>query len=119
VVWIGYDDNAEFEMEAAKSALPVWTGFMKRAHTLRQYAGTKPFDAPKGVVRVNIDPMSGLLPGPFCPSRPEYFIAGTQPKVTCEHDQFDTYDENGLPVARTEPTERKPNIFKSVLGIFR
>ena len=25
VVWIGYDDNAEFELEAAKSALPVWT----------------------------------------------------------------------------------------------
>ena len=25
VVWIGYDDNAEFEMEAAHSALPVWT----------------------------------------------------------------------------------------------
>ena len=38
VVWIGYDDNAEFELEAAHSALPVWVNFMKRAYRLREYS---------------------------------------------------------------------------------
>lgn len=120
VVWIGYDDNAEFEMEAAQSALPVWTAFMKRAVALRQYANTKPFDSPKGVVRVDIDPESGLLAGPSCPARAEYFIAGTQPKTTCPHDlQTDPQvDDNGLPVAHTNTGERKTNIFKSILGVF-
>jgi penicillin-binding protein 1B len=119
VVWIGYDDNAEFEMEAAKSALPVWTTFMKRAHSLRQYANTKAFESPKGIVKVNIDPSSGLLAGPSCPSRVEYFVAGTQPKTTCEHDEFEEmYDANGLPIARSTP-EPKKNVFKSILGVFR
>lgn len=121
VVWIGYDDNAEFELEAAKSALPVWTTFMKRAHSLRHYADAKPFTSPKGVVKVSVDPLSGLLAGPDCPSRVEYFVAGTQPKETCPHDQiYETYDENGQPVVNPLTSEpSKKNIFKSVIGIFR
>lgn len=117
VVWIGYDDNAEFEMEAAKSALPVWTTFMKRAHSLRQYADAKAFETPKGIAKVNIDPNSGLLAGPDCPSRVEYFVAGTQPRSTCQHDEYYLYDDNGLPIARGE--EPKKNVFKSILGVFR
>ena len=51
---------------------------MKRAYRLRQYSKATAFEAPKGVVRVDIDPESGLSAGPNCPhSRPEYFIAGT------------------------------------------
>ena len=94
---------------------------MKRAHSLRQYANAKQFESPKGVVKVSIDPLSGLLAGPDCPSRIEYFVAGTQPKTTCPHDQiYDTLDENGLPVANAPTSEPgKRNIFKSVIGIFR
>jgi penicillin-binding protein 1B len=119
VVWIGYDDNTEFEMEAARSALPVWTNFMKRAHALPQYADVKPFEPPKGVVKVSIDPYSGQLAGPFCPARTEYFVAGTQPKTTCPHDE-EYYDENGelLPVAGNTSTPPRTNIFKSMIGIF-
>jgi penicillin-binding protein 1B len=118
VVWIGYDDNTEFELEAAKSALPVWTAFMKRAHSLRQYSDAKSFDPPKGVVKANIDPYSGLLAGPDCPSRVEYFVAGTQPKTTCDHMFEDMYDETGNPI-EPPPDREKKNVFKSVLGIFR
>jgi penicillin-binding protein 1B len=109
VVWIGYDDNAEFEMEAAHSALPVWVDFMKRAYKLRQYSKVSSFDAPKGIVRAEIDPETGLLAGPNClESRSEVFIAGTQPTETCEHDE------------EMNPIDgEKKNIFKSVLGIFR
>src|SRR6185503_11522938 len=35
VVWVGFDDNRELPLEGAKSALPVWTEFMKRAHQYR------------------------------------------------------------------------------------
>ncbi len=119
IIWIGYDDNTEFELEAAKSALPVWTAFMKRAHRLRQYSDAKAFDAPKGLVKSTICPLSGLLAGPNCPENLEYFIAGTQPKDTCDH--LSLYDESGLPLAQTPESQApaKKNIFKSVLGIFR
>ena len=118
VVWIGYDDNTEFELEAAHSALPVWTNFMKRAHALRQYSGAQTFEPPKGLVKANIDPYSGLLAGDGCPSRLEYFIPGTQPKSTCDHYDVFELDADGLPVARNAE-QQKPNVFKSVLGIFR
>jgi len=122
VVWIGYDDNAEFEMEAAHSALPVWVNFMKRAYRLRQYTNAKAFEAPKGVIRVDIDPESGLLTGPACPtSFPEFFIAGTQPTETCDHDQLlrNSSGDGEVPSEKTTTQDQpKKNVFKSVLGIF-
>ena len=36
VVWVGFDDNRDFKLEGAHSALPIWVEFMKRAH---QHAG--------------------------------------------------------------------------------
>ncbi len=68
IVWVGYDDYSELNIEGAKSALPVWTEFMKRAIQMRAYSNAKEFPAPDGVVTVNIDPASGMpataqLPG--------------------------------------------------------
>ena len=84
VVWVGFDDNRELNLEGAKSALPIWTEFMKRAHTFREYRNVQPFTAPEGVVTVEIDPTSGLLATAGCPvTRPEVFIAGTQPVEVC------------------------------------
>jgi penicillin-binding protein 1B len=89
VVWVGFDDNRELNLEGAHSALPIWTEFMKRAVEHREYA--HPFGPPPpGIATVRIDPESGLLAGPDCPGgRPEYFIDGTQPKSTCP-----PFDEN-------------------------
>jgi penicillin-binding protein 1B len=84
VVWVGYDDNHELKIEGAKSALPIWTEFMKRAHQHREYRTVQGWDAPDGIVSVDIDPASGQLATPTCPAmRPEYFIAGTQPVQLC------------------------------------
>ena len=84
VVWVGYDDNHELNIEGAKSALPIWTEFMKRAHQHREYRNVTGWDAPDGIVSVDIDPASGQLATPACPSmRPEYFISGTQPVQLC------------------------------------
>jgi penicillin-binding protein 1B len=84
VVWVGFDDNQDLKLEGAKSALPVWTEFMKRALKLEAYRDPKPFKAPSGLSSAQIDPETGMLATPNCPSsRGELFIAGTEPGETC------------------------------------
>ncbi len=85
VVWVGFDDNRDFKLEGARSALPIWTEFMKRAHQHRQYRNVHEFEAPEGVVTADIDADNGLLATPGCPKvRSEVFIAGTQPVEACK-----------------------------------
>jgi penicillin-binding protein 1B len=85
VVWVGFDDNRELNLEGAHSALPVWAEFMKRAHEHREYRNVSEFEAPAGVVSVQIDPASGQLATAACPKvRTEYFIEGTQPAEMCQ-----------------------------------
>jgi len=83
VVWVGFDDNKELHLEGARSALPIWTEFMKRAHQFREYRNVKPFEAPDGIVSVLIDPATGQLAANCPDARPELFIAGTQPVEIC------------------------------------
>ena len=84
IVWVGFDDNRQLDLEGAHSALPVWTEFMKRAIKIRKYSSAKPFVAPDGIVTLTIDPESGMPAAPLCPvTRPEVFIAGTEPVGTC------------------------------------
>ena len=85
VVWVGFDDNRDFKLEGARSALPIWTEFMKRAHLHRQYRNVHDFEAPDGVVTADIDAETGLLATSSCPKvRSEVFIAGTQPVEACK-----------------------------------
>ncbi|HEY1754762.1 MAG TPA: PBP1A family penicillin-binding protein [Bryobacteraceae bacterium] len=84
IVWIGFDDNRDFKLEGAKSALPIWVEFMRRAHAHREYRNVQPFEAPDGIVTVDIDSDTGELATPRCPHvRSEVFIAGTQPVQVC------------------------------------
>jgi penicillin-binding protein 1B len=84
VVWVGFDDNQELPLEGAKAALPIWTEFMKRAHTHREYRGVHDFEPPDGIAIVDIDPLSGKLATSSCPkSAPEVFLAATQPVDLC------------------------------------
>jgi penicillin-binding protein 1B len=72
VVWVGFDDNTDLKLEGSKSALPIWTEFMKRAHQHRDYLGTKNFAPPEGVTVVD-----------GCSGRPEAFLAGSEPVDLC------------------------------------
>jgi penicillin-binding protein 1B len=84
VVWVGFDDNRELDIEGAHSALPIWTEFMSRAIQLRKYSNAKPFEAPDGVVTLTIDPKSGMPANAQCPDQvPEVFVAGTEPVGAC------------------------------------
>ena len=84
VVWVGFDDNSELELEGAQSALPIWTEFMKKAVAQSKYFA-RPFDnAPAGVISVAIDPESGMPAGPSCPTRRfDQFLSGQEPRGTC------------------------------------
>jgi penicillin-binding protein 1B len=84
IVWVGFDDNRQLDIEGAHAALPIWTEFMKRAIQIRKYSDAKEFEAPSGVVTVTIDPESGMPATPQCPvQQPEVFIAGTEPVGAC------------------------------------
>lgn len=104
VVWVGFDDNRELKLEGAKSALPIWTEFMKRAHMFREYRNVQPFVAPDGVVTVEVDPTSGLLAAAGCPvTRSEVFIAGTQPVEVCRLHGGGATRVAGWETAPTQP----------------
>lgn len=84
VVWVGFDNNEELDLEGAHSAAPIWAEFMKRALNFREYRDTKPFSAPDGIVSVTIDPQSGMPATANCPkTQPEVYIAGTEPQGSC------------------------------------
>jgi penicillin-binding protein 1B len=85
VVWVGFDDGRELNLEGAHSALPVWAEFMKRAAGFREYRDAKQFPQPSGIVSVRICADSGQLAGEYCPNvRSDVFIDGTQPAVECQ-----------------------------------
>ncbi|HLX45144.1 MAG TPA: PBP1A family penicillin-binding protein [Bryobacteraceae bacterium] len=84
VVWVGFDDNRDFKLEGAHSALPIWAEFMKRAHQHREYRNVHRFEAPDGIVTAEIDESTGMLATPACPKvRSQVFISGTQPVEVC------------------------------------
>jgi len=86
IVWVGLDDYQDIKLEGAKAALPIWAGFMKRAHQHREYRSPTPFDIPQGVVGVQIDSDTGALATSACPPsvvHTEYFLTGTQPMTFC------------------------------------
>jgi len=84
VVWVGFDDNRDLDLEGAHSAAPIWAEFMKRALQFREYRDTRPFESPGGVVSIMIDPESGMPATSSCPKvRREVYIAGTEPVGTC------------------------------------
>ncbi len=80
-VWVGFDDGRSLgHGEAgARSAAPIWADFMAKALAGRPIHD---FVQPPGVVVVQIDPATGLLPAPGAQGRDEVFLDGTAPTET-------------------------------------
>ena len=114
VVWVGFDDYSELGLEGARSALPIWTEFMMKAARYKQYGDVKPFTPPSGVVRVGVDPQTGLLAGPYCTSVASYFIDGTQPVSQCapqEPQEIEvSFTEDGGATQREVPDQAPPRL---------
>jgi len=85
IVWVGFDDYRELDLEGAKSALPIWTEFMKKAARLGAYRNAREFPRPAGVESAKICLESGKLAGDLCTrTATEVFIAGTEPQTKCD-----------------------------------
>ena len=67
-VWIGYDDNGQLGLTGAEAALPAWIDFVNEAVAIRPSLGGSAFPKPAEIVTVKIDPESGFLAGPDCPT---------------------------------------------------
>lgn len=70
-VWVGFDQPATISSRAygARTALPIWADFMKRASRLRP---ARPFTAPTTLIPVELCQISYLRPVQHCPTYVEY-----------------------------------------------
>ena len=85
VVWVGNDDYTDIKLAGGTTAAPIWAEFMKRAQKVPRYSDMKGFPAPSGVVSVQVDKVTNRLATPSCPQTYNVaFIAGTEPKETCD-----------------------------------
>ncbi|MGI9103736.1 MAG: penicillin-binding protein 1A [Terriglobales bacterium] len=85
IVWVGYDDYSDLRLSGASTAAPIWAEFMKRAVKLPAYRDASTFKQPSGVVDVRLDKITNRLATAACPD--DYtaaFIAGTEPKDSCD-----------------------------------
>ena len=81
VVWLGFEEPRSLGIPSSQGALPIWRRFVTDL-TGGEVRGA--FRPPPGVETADIDPQSGALASWGCPERrPEYFLAGTLPVVTC------------------------------------
>jgi penicillin-binding protein 1B len=107
VVWVGFDDYRNLNLEGARSALPIWTDFMTRAARFRPYRDARDFQQPPGIVSVQVCGGTGELAGEDCPdAHSEAFIDGTEPVVTCCHQGGQVADR--VEEAPEQPTTAPP-----------
>jgi penicillin-binding protein 1B len=86
IAWVGFDDGHDLNLEGARSALPIWAEFMKKAYEL--YPARNPaelqFNPPSGVEMVRIDAATLLRGDDYCgDSFVEAFLPGTAPEGSC------------------------------------
>jgi penicillin-binding protein 1A len=79
-VWVGFDDMRRSLGQGevgGRAAAPIWSRFMTRALADEPPAE---FPQPEGILRLSIDPATGLLVSDPSAGIKEYFSPGTQPK---------------------------------------
>jgi penicillin-binding protein 1B len=138
IVWVGFDDYSDLRLSGAQTAAPIWTEFMKKASTLPQRSDMREFAQPTGVVDVQLDKATNRLATPTCPD--DYvsaFVAGTEPRETCDQQGgvtgffsriFGAGGERVLPPPvqavgpdgkPVEDPKKKKGFFGKIAGIFK
>jgi len=101
-VWVGHDKKERplgVSEQGGRTALPVWVDYVVRA--LKDYTVNPPrkkeqggFDPPPGVVRVGMDPETGMLARPGSGRAVyEYFRMGTEPTDVSPDKRYFNPDE--------------------------
>ena len=77
-VWVGNADNSEMDkVPGSKGAGPIWNRVMTEIH---EGLPVEEFVRPEGLVEIEVDAVSGLLPSRYTPEKiEELFIPGTEP----------------------------------------
>ena len=93
VSWIGFDQprNLGRGETGAQAALPIWMKYM--GEMLKTVPQAK-FNPPKGVVSVNINPLTGLPTWEGEPGVPEYFYQESVPIATSRPTETEVNGEN-------------------------
>jgi penicillin-binding protein 1B len=101
VAWVGYDNNQTLNLSGARSALPIWTDFMKAASVLPAYKNMQPFVPPLGVISAPIGEQATLATAnnPL-PATQDVFIDGTQPVSTTAASTVASWIRRILPFGR-------------------
>ncbi|WP_404455951.1 penicillin-binding protein [Virgibacillus necropolis] len=111
-VWVGYDDNRELDKAAEnRYAKDIWAGFMEAAHTELPKVDV---DVPKGVVGAWVDPVSGGLATPYCPSGTLMYFE--KENVPAKHCDTHLPEDGNEKVKDKEPSkdEHKKGVFERI-----
>jgi len=104
-VWVGNADGGSMgHISGVAGAAPVWRDVMEM---MLRGLPTEPFREPAGIVRREVCALSGLLPGPNClRRRREVFVAGSEPRRTCDlHVAYDIDARTGYLADSETPRE--------------
>jgi penicillin-binding protein 1B len=119
-VWVGFDDNSPTGLTGGAAAAPIWGEFMNCA---TPYLAEDNFQAPPGVVFLDVDRNTGGLYTGDCPESArlrEVFVRGTEPTKLCpEHSSSSseyTPSQEALPPSRPEPRGRRNTFWGSLFG---
>jgi penicillin-binding protein 1B len=98
IVWVGFDDNRELNLSGSRSALPIWTEFMKKAVQIKSLSG-EDFPPPEGILEREVDSSTGLLATERClQTEKEFFIKGTEPLLKSYGNDYESVI-SGAPVS--------------------
>ena len=118
-VWIGFDDNEQLGLTGAEAALPAWIDFMKEALAIRPSLGGANFTRPSGITTVKVDPETGWLAGPNCPSAVTVSVSNSfAPNVECLKHLPPAPDEYEFASSELDPTIDAVEVRDTVLDSY-
>ena len=79
-VWVGFDDEQSLGLPGARTALPIFTAFLKDAIGA---GGGPAFRPPRGVERIEVVSRQGYPSGLRCDGEPEWFLESFAPTRHC------------------------------------
>jgi penicillin-binding protein 1B len=109
IVWVGYDDNSATQLSGARAALPIWSRFTA---AVRPAGGYPDFAPPAGMMKVTVDPTTGLLATEFCPQRvtevfPEWQVP-TEPCLRHSPGYMETWADMSFGQPLVDPVTGEP-----------
>ena len=81
LVWVGFDNGDTIAATGAAAALPIWADLMK---AIPQYRSGTEFEPPRGIERISVCSVTGLIAVNRCPEPiEEFFLSRQTPTEHC------------------------------------